>query len=119
MKRSAIIRKTPIRKQNRKRMKKRADEGLVYGPYHDWIGKQACILASLHSCGRVVVGHHLKSVGSGGVDRGNEVPMCTQAHLFGPRAIHTIGPVLFEECWKVNLTELAAHYETRWLMEIE
>ena len=106
----------PMKKENRRRKKGRKDEGAVYGEYHDWIATHPCILRALHSCEGVVVGHHLKSVGSGGEDAGNEVPMCEAAHTKGPHAIHgpNSGPRTFEKYWGVDLEALAKKYHMKW-----
>jgi len=72
---------------NKERRKRRADAGLVYGPYHRWIKQQPCALAGhpRHRCGYYedrpgVEGHHLKHVGNGGQDRDNELPLCPVGH---------------------------------------
>lgn len=58
------------------------DDPTVYGPYHQWIKEQPCWLHNHpdHECLGVVTGHHLKTVGSGGVDWRNEIPACVRLH---------------------------------------
>lgn len=65
---------------NRGRQKRRRAAGLVYGPHHEWMKGRPCVLTGLHRCMGPVTGHHLKSVGSGGEDRNNQVPVCEAAH---------------------------------------
>jgi len=73
----------PFNKEKRERMRGKH----TYGPYHRWISTQQCILAIYpdHTCmqypdGKWVKGHHVKTVGSGGRDFLNEVPVCMLAH---------------------------------------
>lgn len=77
----------PMPKVNEERLKRREEQGLVYGPYHRWVETQPCILTGhqLHECefylGRSgIEGHHLKTVASGGKDAGNEVSVCAKLH---------------------------------------
>jgi hypothetical protein len=73
---------------NLERQKRRQEEGLVKGPHHHWIANEPCVLAGApgHVCGftedqPAICGHHLKTIGSGGEDRNNEVPVCALAHI--------------------------------------
>ena len=81
--------KTPLRKSNPERKKRvRGDE--VYGDFHRWIKTQPCVFGyvdAVHDCAGPVTGHHIKSVGAGGKDYANEVPVCDRAH----NVIHTHG----------------------------
>ena len=76
----------PMNKVNESRRARREEADLVYGTHHEWIGTLPCVLAGLqgHVCewydGIPTVGHHLKSVGSGGEDRRNQIPVCGKAH---------------------------------------
>lgn len=73
---------------NRKRQAKRKKEGKIYGVYHRAVKELACIgWESLHhGCEAFppdrlgVEGHHVKSIGAGGVDEKNEVPVCPLLH---------------------------------------
>lgn len=66
---------------NRKRQAKRKAEGKVYGPYHRWISDHhGCAVFSPGDCYGDVAGHHLKTVGAGGEDAGNEIPLCAKHH---------------------------------------
>lgn len=75
-----------MNKVNESRRQRREAEDLIYGSHHSWIGSLPCVLADVdgHRCewfdGIPTVGHHLRSVGSGGEDRRNEVPVCGLAH---------------------------------------
>ena len=78
----------PMRKVNPERRARRESEGLVYGPLHEWTKRQPCILASenvIHHCesypGRgFIESHHVKSVGAGGEDYNNTLPVCAAGH---------------------------------------
>lgn len=105
----ALARNKGVRKTNPER-KERVRDGLVYGRYHEWVGHLPCILAGIdgHACrsyrdGQLVKGHHVKSVGAGGKDRGNEVPMCFTAHI----EVHR-GQKTFEEQHQIDLQSVAA-----------
>lgn len=109
MKRSGPpTRRTPLNPVNRKRKAKRATEDQVYGSFHRWVKTHPCAIAGEHECIGPVDGHHLKSVGSGGVDAGNCVPLCRAAHT----EIHTIGFERFNENYFNDLRLFAAHLWT-------
>ena len=80
----------------------------VYGPYHTWVKGLACHVAI--SCEGPVDGHHLKSVGAGGQDHGNEVPLCRLHH----RQIHQMGLSRFEALHGVRLKLRAARLAKEW-----
>ena len=73
----------------------------VYGAYHQWIGTLRCLLQerSDHRCAGRVTGHHVRSVGAGGKDVGNEVPLCERFH----REVHRIGRRTFEDRYGLDL----------------
>lgn len=77
------------------------DDPAVYGPYHAWVGTLDCLLRKHpgHRCGGRVTGHHLRSVGAGGTDVGNEVPLCGRAH----REVHRIGQRSFATRYGLDL----------------
>jgi len=114
LKRGEIKRSTPMPRENRKRKQKRAVEGLVYGPYHRWIETLPCHIAGKHTCGGRIVGHHVKHVGNGGQDYGNEVPLCSDAHTDSGIAVHTQGPDSFDTMFNVDLKSEALRYATMW-----
>lgn len=101
-----------MRRVNWKRRKKRQDEGLVYGPYHQWIATKPCILSGVreHKCIGDVVGHHIRSVGAGGQDYGNEIPVCALAHL----SIETLGRLTFCRRWCVSVTAEVKALKQEW-----
>lgn len=81
------MRWSSIPQVNRKRKAKRKAEGLVYGWYHREVKRRQCIGWGHphHACEvmgprRNIEGHHVTSVGAGGKDRGNEVPVCPKLH---------------------------------------
>ena len=79
-----------MRAVNPERKAKRKEAGEVYGPYHRWVADDSeapCVLYRRggHLCEwvgdrRRMEGHHVKRVGSGGKDAGNEVRVCPLAH---------------------------------------
>lgn len=89
-----------------------ADDPTVYGPYHRWIGTLDCLLAGRpdHRCAGRVTGHHVRSVGAGGKDVGNEVPLCERAH----RQLHRIGRTSFEERYGLELASVTERLERAW-----
>lgn len=94
-----------------------ADDPTRYGPYHAWVATLPCLLADRpdHRCAGRITGHHVRSVGAGGRDRGNEVPLCERAH----RAVHRAGQVTFEERHEVDLGAVARTLERRWTSEFK
>lgn len=80
--------KKEMRRFNPDKRERRQSEGKVMGDHHEWIKRQPCELADhpAHRCGfypperPVIEGHHLKTRGSGGQDRDNEIPCCPVAH---------------------------------------
>lgn len=105
-----LSRSTPINPVNRKRKVKRKAEGEVYGPYHRWVSEQGCCVFTVGECYGEVKGHHLKTVGAGGKDAGNETPLCSAHHT----ELHQIGQDAFE--WKhgVSLDAEAAYLWKRY-----
>lgn len=57
-------------------------------------------------CWGPISGHHVKAVGSGGQDYGNEVPLCEFHHL---HELPNMGQKAFEEKHGVDLESTAAH----------
>lgn len=110
---STLRRITPLRARGRRgrRRWKRVEAGILYGPYHRWIGLQPCVLQHKHACLGPVVGHHLHP--SRGEDVANEVPVCCTAHML----IHSKGPSRFEEMWGVDLESVAEMYARWWTSE--
>lgn len=113
--------RTPIKRRNAKRQAKRKAEGLVYGPYHAWIGTLPCTLASdpRHECRGKVEGHHLKRVGNGGVDAENEIPLCENGHTLSMLSVHVMGPQSFDRYWGVDSEAIAAALWERYGAERE
>lgn len=91
---SRLERSGPIPPVSRERKKKRADAGEVYGDFHRWCATRPCAIAKVpgSGCTGVVAGHHRKTVGAGGKDASNEVPLCTKHHT----EVHTMGETRFE-----------------------
>lgn len=101
----------------------RREQGLVYGPYHKWIGTLPCLVAGLagHKCWGRVRGHHVEHAGNGGLDFGNEVPLCDGAHTHGPFAIHGVGMSRgrFNEHYGVNIKTAAKHLGGEWCRKLQ
>lgn len=112
MKRTPIQRRTPLAPVNRERKAKRAEDGRVYGAYHRYVSTLPCIVAQRggDGCSGRVEGHHVKSVGAGGEDECNEVPVCVRHH----NQIHTRGPRTFEDRYGIDLDMEAANVWTRY-----
>lgn len=77
----------PIAKVNKARQERREREGLVYGPIHDFVKSQPCVLVGNqhHRCGFFadrprIESHHIKAVGAGGQDENNTVSVCPVLH---------------------------------------
>lgn len=51
-----------------------------------------------HRCVGAVVGHHVKSVGAGGKDYANEVPLCAGSHF----TLHTMGQDAACRAWQID-----------------
>lgn len=96
------MRRNAIRKVNRERQARRAREDRVYGSYHRWIGTWPCLLANA-SCWGTVAGHHVRSVGAGGEDYANEIPLCTFHH----GVIEAKGRLTFEARYGLDLEAVA------------
>jgi len=66
---------------------------MKYGEYHSWIKTLNCLLVHRGECFGAVTGHHVKSIGAGGHDECNEIPLCMKHHT----DIHTLGRKTFAE----------------------
>ena len=67
--------------RNRKRQKRREEAGEVYGPYFRWMSGKPCEAANGNCITWApTVGHHVRSVGAGGVDAENLAPLCILHH---------------------------------------
>lgn len=92
----------PMPRFNAKRRAQREAEGRVYGPLHEWTRRQPCILFDRpgHVCHfplgrRFIESHHVKSVGSGGEDENNTLP---------------VDPILHDEFHALGLTRMCEKY---------
>jgi len=101
------MKRTPIKRYGARR-KKRDKDGLVYGWFHVWIRKYPCMIGV--KCQGDVVGHHVKSVGAGGQDLGNEVALCWHHH----GQVHRMGRPRFEAQYGVDLDREAKKYLMVW-----
>ncbi len=81
-----------------------------YGPYHDYVARQKCVLWTRRECFGRVTGHHVRSVGAGGRDHGNEVPLCLKHH----HELHTVGRRTFEREYGLDLKSIAQQISRYW-----
>lgn len=131
MKRTPLARRTPLKRrawlqrrtrlrpinpERRQRMRTDPDgHQHTYGDYHRFVSKQPCLLRRVrrHHCIGEVSGHHIRTVGAGGRDYEQEVPLCAMAHLSHDH----LGRETFERRWGVSLKleaeRLAELYEGR------
>ncbi len=65
-----------------------------------------CLLLNTRECSGVIKGEHIKTVGAGGRDRENEVPLCT--HHRNRR--HDMGIKTFPRHYKLDLEVAALWY---------
>lgn len=96
-----LRRKTWLKSFGRVR-KRRQAKGEIYGPYHEWVKTLPCLCKDNIStkCGGPVDAHHVKSVGAGGKDYANQVPLCRLHH----QLLHTVGRGWFEDVYGFTLT---------------
>lgn len=110
MKKSPLVRKKAVKRVNAKRKAKRAAEDRVYGSFFRYVRTLPCAIAGEHECGGTVDGHHIKSVGAGGEDANNCVPLCRFAHT----EIHMIGAARFNDKYFNDLHLYARAIYQRW-----
>ena len=79
----------------------------TYGDYHRYVSKLPCVACSHPVRG---VGHHVKSIASGGVDHANEVCLCRLHH----HEIHTIGRQTFAAKYGLDLQSIAERIARDW-----
>lgn len=91
-----------------KRMRTDPDTGIqhTYGPYHEWVKTQPCIVTGRHGA----AAHHIKSVKSGGRDYGNQVALSPVLHA----ELHTVGPGKFQRKYGVDLESEADRLRAVW-----
>ena len=86
----------------------------VYGSYFEHVKTFPCaVMGEGVECFGEVTGHHLKSVGSGGQDAGNLVPLCEGHHT----EIHTSGLYDFDRKYFNDLKLYAKALWNRWSEE--
>src|SRR5688572_27318572 len=74
--RTPMTAKKRMNKVNADRKAKRKADDLVYGSFFQWVKTHPCAAEGEGvECFGEVTAHHLKSVGSGGQDAGNLVPL--------------------------------------------
>ena len=99
MKRTALVRRTPLRSVNAKRRRKRLQE--AFGPKADWVRGLPCCL-----CGNPPPSHPHHTTSRGRDPLNNDVvPLCADCH----RRVHA-GLL-------VNPKHLTRHYATQWETE--
>jgi hypothetical protein len=106
---------------NAKRRAQRESEGLVYGELHEWTKRQACILEDHpeHVCQffsdrRAIESHHVRSVGSGGQDENNTLPVDPGLH----DSFHRLGLTRMCERHGLDFRSLACEVTARYVAEL-
>jgi hypothetical protein len=117
---STLNRRTPLKQGSRLRpfgrlRQRRRAKGEVYGSYHVFVAKLPCVAGRVPRlptmrCGWNTTGHHLKSIGAGGTDYGNEVALCFKHHDH----LHVLGRATFERLYDVDLAAEAARVRQLW-----
>lgn len=110
----------PMNKVNAKRRAQRESEGLVYGEIHLFTKRLPCVLSDVdgHVCDFYpnpsgCDSHHVRSVGSGGQDENNTVPMCGAAH----DEVHRLGLTTWCEKYGRDLRSIACEVTARFYAE--
>lgn len=88
----------------------------VYGPLHRFTKTLPCLLIGRvpgHVCIGSVSSHHVKTVGSGGVDLYNTANICEGFHREG----HSIGWETWQAKYRVDLPAEARRVTLRWIAE--
>jgi hypothetical protein len=123
-----IARKTPVKKRNSRRMKRRKTEAYGGAGRLEWVHGQECFVESyaafveprptddgeeIARCGVCCAGSieamHTKSRAAGGTAR-HVVPACTRHH----REAHVIGHQSFARKYGINLKLAAELYDALW-----
>jgi hypothetical protein len=86
----------------------------IYGEFHEWISSQTCHLEYSGDCLNPVKGHHIHSVGAGGVDKENEIPLCVRHHAM----IHAKGVKTFARRWALDLEAVAREYYDQYVRSL-
>ncbi len=71
----------------------------------EWIRQQPCLICQKAPSDP----HHVKSRGSGGIDKGNLIPLCREHHS----KIHNVGRLSFENIYKLKLEDYARRYQRK------
>lgn len=103
MKRTALKRRTRIRRVNRERRKSRYER--AFGEKGEWVRLLRCLVCGDHE----VEAHHVKTRGAGGTSE-HLVPFCTAHH----RQYHDQGRETFEATHDIDLTLEALDLESQW-----
>lgn len=97
MKRTPLIRRTPLAKVNNKRKRKLYAKN--FGDYADLIRQMPCVVCGRFDCEP----HHVKSRGAGG-DKSSLVPLDRRCHIM----FHAMGKESFERRFMIDLESEAA-----------
>jgi len=81
--------------------------------YRDYIKTLPCLISDKDCCGWVHV-HHVRTVGAGGLDEYNLVPLCMDHHT-GNHGVHVFGKIKFSKKYDVNLTDIATLLYHEWM----
>jgi hypothetical protein len=77
----------------------------VYGKYHQFVSNLPCALIR-GECKGTISAHHIQTVGAGGIDAKNEVPLCMYHHTL----LHQLGQHTFAQRYELDLEALALAY---------
>lgn len=101
------MKRSPVPKQNRARLKKRRAE--CFGEKAEWIRKMPCVMRLHQGCSSRVEAIHVRSRGAGGKAE-SLLPMCNYHH----GQLHVMGRRTFEAFHVRDLGRAAEKYERLW-----
>jgi hypothetical protein len=119
MRRTGILRKTPLKKVSAKPRRERF-EHLKDDAYRQWVRDHSCLVAGVrdeedvpHRCWGTMEAAHVRTKATGSGDRMNLVPLCTLAH----RIQHTVGIKSFQRRYRIRLDFIAAQLDAEYEAE--
>lgn len=110
----------PMARFNAEKRARRMSEDRVYGSLHFFTKRLPCVLADVpdHVCDFYpnlsgCESHHVRSVGSGGEDENNTVPLCGAAH----DEVHRLGLTTWCEKYGRDLRSIACEVTAKFIAE--
>ncbi len=120
MKRSRIVRHTPLRSSGRPKARSRSavEKERIYGTADRiaWLKRQPCLCLGRrdHRCLGAIEVAHTENGGMGRkADANTTVPLCNAAH----HLLHEIGVQSFQTCYGLDLKAEAVRIAAAWLAE--